>query len=55
LKRILLINKKQGFPGMLGLLDCMHWSWKNCPAAWKGQYQGKEKVSSLTIHIIYFH
>jgi hypothetical protein len=44
MKRILTINEKRGFPGMLGSLDCMHWGWKNCPAAWKGQFQGKEKV-----------
>jgi hypothetical protein len=30
----------RGMPGLIGSLDCMHWEWKNCPKAWKGQYQG---------------
>jgi hypothetical protein len=44
LRRLLGIGEARGFPGMLGLLDCMHWEWKNCPTAWAGQFTGKEKV-----------
>ena len=32
-KRLMEMNEKRGWPGMLGSLDCMHWTWKNCPKA----------------------
>uniref|UniRef100_A0A0D3D6C0 DDE Tnp4 domain-containing protein n=1 Tax=Brassica oleracea var. oleracea TaxID=109376 RepID=A0A0D3D6C0_BRAOL len=38
LQRLLHIGELRGFPGMIGIIDCMHWYWKNCPTAWKGQY-----------------
>ncbi|XP_028095402.1 uncharacterized protein LOC114295376 [Camellia sinensis] len=34
--RLLAIGKSRGFPGMMGSIDCMYWTWKNCLAAWKG-------------------
>ncbi|XP_018474045.1 uncharacterized protein LOC108845314 [Raphanus sativus] len=38
LERLLDIGEVRGFPGMIGSIDCMHWEWKNCPTAWKGQF-----------------
>ena len=38
LQRLLDIGEIRGFPGMIGSIDCMHWEWKNCPTAWKGQF-----------------
>ncbi|XP_024004777.1 uncharacterized protein LOC112081941 [Eutrema salsugineum] len=38
LQRLLDNGEARGFPGMIGSIDCMHWEWKNCPTAWKGQY-----------------
>ncbi|XP_057535185.1 uncharacterized protein LOC130813370 [Amaranthus tricolor] len=38
LTRLLAFSEERGFSGMIGSVDCMHWEWKNCPAAWKGTY-----------------
>ena len=38
--RLLAIGASKGFPSILGSIDCMHWSWKNCPTAWHVMYRG---------------
>ena len=37
---------------MLGSIDCCKWTWKNCPTAHHGQYQGKEGVAAMTLEAI---
>ena len=39
LEYILLLHSSEGFPGRLGLIDVMHWEWKNCPRALASQYK----------------
>ena len=48
-------NASRGFPGMFGSLDCMHWAWKNCPKAWAGQFQGKEKTPTVVLEAVATH
>lgn len=38
IQRLLQFGEAHGFLGMLGSVDCMHWEWRNCPVAWKGQF-----------------
>ncbi|XP_070672101.1 uncharacterized protein [Malus domestica] len=38
MRRLLNKGKMRGFPGMIGSIDCMHWTWKNCPSAWQIAY-----------------
>ncbi|XP_073136908.1 uncharacterized protein [Henckelia pumila] len=42
--------RRYGFPEMLGSLDCMHWEWRNCPIAWKGQFtRGDHGIPTIVL------
>ncbi|XP_071698948.1 protein ALP1-like [Rutidosis leptorrhynchoides] len=46
-------EEKLGFKGMLGSIDCMHWEWKNCPVAHKGQYtRGDHKKPTIMLEAV---
>ena len=34
--RFLALGERRGFPGMLGSIDGIHWTWKNCPVEHQG-------------------
>lgn len=53
-KRLLDMHlQRHGFPGMLGSLDCMHWEWKNCPVALKGQFtRGDHGVPTIMLEAV---
>jgi hypothetical protein len=36
LEKQISLNTARGFLGMFALIDCMHWTWKNCLVAWQG-------------------
>ena len=41
---------------MLGSLDCMHWQWRSCPKAWRGQYtRGDIKHPSVMLEAVASH
>lgn len=40
---------RRGFKGCIGALDCCKVWWKNCPAAWKGQYHNPKEGRLSTI------
>jgi hypothetical protein len=50
--RLYEINARRGFPCMLGSIDYMHWTWKNCPKAHHGIYKAKEGVPTVILEAI---
>ena len=52
IKKLMAANERRGWPGMLGSIDCMHWTWKNCPKAWQGMYSGKSRDATIVLEAV---
>lgn len=56
IQHLLQLGQARGFPGMLGSVDCMHWQWKKCPIAWKGQFtHGYYGVPTIMLEAVASH
>jgi len=52
LQRLLDIGEIRCFPEMIGSIDCMHWEWKNCSTAWKGQYTRGSGKPTIVLDVV---
>ncbi|KAM2311861.1 hypothetical protein ACFXTH_022325 [Malus domestica] len=54
LQRLLKKGEMKGFPRMIRSIDCMHWTWKNCPSAWQGAYGDRKKAKRKAPKVTYW-
>ncbi|XP_070672095.1 uncharacterized protein [Malus domestica] len=52
LQRLLKKGEMKGFPRMIRSIDCMHWTWKNCPSAWQGAYGDRKRAKSIILEVV---
>lgn len=42
----------KNLPDMLGYIDCMRWSWKNCPATLHEQFKGQKTDATIILKVM---
>ena len=54
IRQLLKLGCAAGFPGcIVGLINCMHWEWKNCPSGWQGMFQGKSGIPTVVLETLH--
>lgn len=52
-RRITALHKRlHGVPGMMGSLDVTKVIWTSCPTAWRGQFEGKEGIPTISLEAV---
>ncbi|KAB2602701.1 S ribonuclease [Pyrus ussuriensis x Pyrus communis] len=52
MRRLLRKGEMRGFPGMIRSIDCMQWTWKNCPSAWQGAYGDRKGAKNIILDAV---
>jgi Plant transposon protein len=52
LRRILKIKANCSFPGCVGPIDSLHWSWEACPIQFADQFKCKEKKPTIVLEAV---
>ncbi|XP_068309906.1 uncharacterized protein [Pyrus communis] len=52
LNRLIRKAEDYGFRGMIGLLNCMHWDWKNYSTGWQGSFSGKSRKPTVVLKAV---
>ncbi|XP_070668902.1 uncharacterized protein [Malus domestica] len=52
LQMLLKKGEMRGFPGMIGSINCMHWTWKKCLSAWQSAYEDKKGSKSIILEAV---
>lgn len=49
-QRLFDIGEMRSLFGMIGIIDNMHWEWKNCPTARKEKYTRGSKKPTIVLN-----